>query len=76
MTAGVDTKANPFLVLHKQIISFFNVCQGQNETEDEYLVHLNSTKRSLEIMGGEQIFVSTLIVGSDIGLETVKNKTK
>ena len=49
--------------LVKQIISFFNVRQGQNETEDDYLVRFNAKKRSLEMMVGEHIFVSPLIMG-------------
>jgi hypothetical protein len=56
LTAGVDAKANPILVLHEQIIGFFNVRQGQNESEDEYLVRFNAKQKSLEMMGGEHIF--------------------
>ena len=70
----MDAKTNPVLVLHKHIISFFNIRKGQNETEDEYLVHFNAKQRSLDIMGGEHIFVSPLIMGSDIGLESTEKR--
>ena len=63
VTAGVDAKANPVLVLHKQIISFFKVRQGQNKTEDDYLVRFNTKQRSPEMMGCEHIFLSPLIMG-------------
>ena len=66
VTAGVDAKANPILVLHEQIIGFFNIRQGHNESEDDYLVRFNAKQKSLEMMGGEHIFVTPLILGSSI----------
>jgi len=38
--AGVDPKVNAALTLHEQVIIFFNTRQGQNESDDDYLVFL------------------------------------
>ena len=70
ITAGVDAKANPVLVLHEQITSFFSLRQGNTEREDDYLVRFNGKLKSLEMMGGEHIFVSPIILGSTIDAAT------
>ena len=44
---------------------FFNVKQGQNETEVKYLVIFNTKKSSFEMIGGGHIFVSLQLVGSE-----------
>ena len=66
VTAGVDAKADSVLVLHEQTIYFFNIHQVHNESEEEYLVRFFAKHKSLEMMGGEHIFVSPLILGSSI----------
>ena len=48
--------------------------QGQNETEDEYLVRFNAKQNSLEMMGGEHFFVLPLILGSSIEEATLEKK--
>ena len=72
----MDAKANPVLVLHEQIVSFFNILQGQNKLEDEYLVRFNAKQKSLEMMGGEHIFSSKLILGSEIYVASTEDKAK
>jgi len=37
ITAGVDTKSNPALTLHEQILTFFTMHQGSTESDDNYL---------------------------------------
>ena len=41
-TAGVDTKANPVLTLHEQMLIFMTTRQGQSESDDDYLRKFNS----------------------------------
>jgi len=53
----VDLKINSALTLHKQILLFFTMRQGQIESEDKYLTRFNARVKSLEMLGGEHIFV-------------------
>ena len=76
VTAGVDAKANPVSVIHEQILSFLNLRQGQNELEDEYLARFNAKQKSLEMVGGDHIFVSPKILGAKIHEATEENIRK
>jgi len=42
VSSGMDIKANPDLTLHKQLLTFLTMQQGQNESNDDYLVRCNS----------------------------------
>jgi len=41
VATGLDTKANPALTLHEQMLAFFNMLQGQTESDDNYLSRFN-----------------------------------
>jgi len=66
LMAGVDPKANAAHTLHKQVLTFFNTRQGQNESYDNYLVRFNSRVRVLEMSGGKHIFVSKNVLDKEI----------
>jgi len=66
ITAGIDTKTNPALTLHEQLLVFFTTKQGQNESDDNYLNHFNSCLKNLELAGGEHLFCSPQILGKDL----------
>ena len=41
ITAGLDTKDNPALTLHEQIMAFFTMIQVRKEADDDYLNRFN-----------------------------------
>ena len=55
ITAGVDTKMNPALTLHEQIMSFFTIKQGRMEADDDYLNRFDSGIKNTEMAGGEYL---------------------
>ena len=66
ITGGVNSKANPVLSLHEQILSFFTMRQGITESDNEYLTRFNSRHKTLELAGGGHIFCSSEILGKTI----------
>ena len=54
-TAGVDTKANPALTLHEQILIFMTMIQGQSDTDNNYLNKFSSRLENMILAGGRQI---------------------
>ena len=70
------------MMLHEQFLLFFNTRQGQNKSDDNYLVCFNSHFQTLEISGGEHLMCSPAILGEDIGtadtdkVEKVKERFK
>ena len=63
ITAGVDSKANPVLILHEHILSLLTMLQGITESEDKYLKIFNSRYKFLELAGGGHIIFSPKILG-------------
>ena len=63
VTAGVDTKANPALSLHEQLITFFTTRQGQSESDDDYLNRFNARLQNLELAGGKHMMYSPELIG-------------
>ena len=41
ITLGVGTRTNPGLVLHKQMMEFFTMIQGQTEADEDYINMFN-----------------------------------
>jgi len=66
LTAGVDTAANPSFSLNEQILFFFNTRQGQNESDDDYLMRFNSRTHVLEMSGRDHMFLSEKVLGKAI----------
>jgi len=62
ITAGVDTKANTALTLHKQILSFFIIRKGVMESDDDCLIRFSVKAKNLELAGEEHIFCSPIII--------------
>lgn len=58
ITAGVDSKRNTALSLHKQILMFMAMRQGATESDDDFLTRFNARAESLELAGGGHIFCS------------------
>ena len=56
ITAGVDTKSNPELILHEQMMALFTMIQEQTEADDDYLNRFN-LRHNMEMSGGEHFFV-------------------
>ena len=65
-TAGVDTKTNPALKLHEQIIIFMTTGQGQSDSDDDYLKKINSRLENIILAGGGHILCSPQILGKDM----------
>ena len=60
ITAGFDTKANPFLSLQEQCFTFITIQKGAMESDNEYLTIFNSLCKSLELDGGAHIFAGLI----------------
>ena len=52
ITAGVDTKENPALTSHEQMMTFFTMRQEMMEVYDYYLNMSNSRLNKMEMYGG------------------------
>ena len=65
-TAGVDTKANPALTLHEQMLIFMTTRQGQSESDDDYLRKFNSRLKNMILAGGIHVLWSPQILGKDM----------
>jgi len=66
LTAGVDQKDNPAYTIHEQMLYFFNIKQGQGESDNNYLVRFNACARVLEMSGGENMFISEKVLGKTV----------
>ena len=66
ITAGVDTKENPMLTLHEQMLMFVTTRQGQSESDDDYLRKFNSRLENMILAGGGHILCSPQILGKDM----------
>ena len=58
-TGGVDTKANPALTLHEQMLIFKTKRQVQSELDDNYLEKFNSRLKDMILAGGGHILCSS-----------------
>ena len=65
-TAGVDTKANPAVKLHEEMLIFMTSRQGQSESDDDYLNKFNSRLENMILAGGGHILCSPQILGKDM----------
>ena len=64
--AGVDTKANPVLTLHEQMLIFITTRQGQSESDNDYLKNFNSRLENIILAGGGHILCSPQILRKDV----------
>ena len=82
VTAGMDLKANLALTLHEQLIIFFMTCQGQTESDNDYLVRFNARFKSLKNAGGAHLFCSPTLLrkkiseADDVEIEAKKERFK
>ena len=56
ITSAVNSKANPVLSLHEQILYFLTMHQVITESDNEYLTRFNYQYKFLELAGGGNIF--------------------
>jgi len=65
-SSGMDFKANKALTLHEQLLTFLTTRQGQNKSDDDYLMHFNSRYRNLEMAGGAHVMCSPTLLGKEV----------
>lgn len=66
ITVGMDTKANPYLMFHDQLITFMMTRQGMTKSHDEYLNQFNAHYKNMEISGGENSDISPQLLNEEI----------
>ena len=62
----MDTKANPALTLHEQMLIFVTTIQGQSESDDNYLNKFNSRLENMVLAGIGHMLCSPQILGKDM----------
>ena len=62
----MDTKANPALTIHEQMLIFVTMRQGQSESDDDYLKFFNSRLENMILAGGGHVLCSPQILGKDM----------
>ncbi len=59
----IDDSANAYATMHKSLEYFYNMRQGNQETNDHYLARFKSTITAVELAGAEHLFMSPQIAG-------------
>ena len=52
ITSGIDNRDNKQFMLHKSLISFFTIRQGEIESNNSFLNRFKSNVQNLELVGG------------------------
>ena len=66
VSSGVDIKENPALTLHKQLLTFLTMQQGQSESDDDYLVRFISWYQSLKMSRSASVMWSLKLLNKII----------
>ena len=75
IVSGLDTKVNLRVSLHASMLNFLTMRQGESETNDDYLTRFKSSAETLNLAGGEHIFVSKEMLKVD-DLSSTSKKEK
>ena len=59
ITTEIDNKCNKQFMLHKSLMSFFTVSQGETESKNSFLNRIKSNVQNLEMVGGINFMYST-----------------
>ncbi len=60
--------------MHKSLEYFYNMKQGNQETNDHYLARFKSMVTAVELAGAEHLFISPQIVGIPVHSMTQETK--
>ena len=63
VTAGIDSKSNPYKNLQTALLQLLTMRQGETEANDKFLTHFKSNVQTVELAGGKQYLVPLKWIG-------------